>query len=71
MQVLSSVIAAWADITDALTAYDPAVVESEGWGFSAVSGVVSRVNVGYFWMMVNCMTSAAYVRRPYLTPSTL
>lgn len=54
-------IAAWADISDALTAGDPAVLESAGWGLAAVSGVVSKVNIGYFWMMVNCFTSAAYV----------
>ena len=62
-QVLSSVIAAWADITDALAAGDPAVLVGDDWSFGAVSRVVSRVNVGYFWMMVNCLTSAAYVRK--------
>ncbi|EMD38859.1 hypothetical protein CERSUDRAFT_112581 [Gelatoporia subvermispora B] len=55
--VLSSVIAAWADISDALTAGDPAVSE----GLSAVRGVVSSLNIGYLWMLVNCITSAAYV----------
>lgn len=59
--VLSSVIAAWADISDALTAGDPAVLESEGWGLQHLSGMVSKVNIGYFWMLVNCLTSAAYV----------
>lgn len=54
-------IAAWADISDALTAGDPAVLQSEGWGFQHLSGVVSKVNVGYFWMLINCLTSAAYV----------
>ena len=53
-------IAAWADISDALTANDPAVLEGESWA-TTVTGVVSRINVGYFWMMVNCLTSAAYV----------
>lgn len=37
-------------------------MESEGWGFQHLQGVVSKVNVGYFWMLVNCLTSAAYVR---------
>ncbi len=55
---MSSVIAAWADITDALTASDPAVIEA---GLSTVTGVVSKLNVGYFWMFTNCVTSAAYV----------
>ena len=60
-QVVSSVIAAWADISDALTAGDPAVVEAVGGGLSSVPGVVSKLNVGYFWMFMNCATSAAYV----------
>ncbi|KAI0793960.1 UAA transporter [Fomes fomentarius] len=58
LMVLSSVIAAWADITDALTASDPAVIEA---GLSTVTSVVSKMNVGYFWMFTNCVTSAAYV----------
>ena len=60
-QVVSSVIAAWADISDALTAGDPAVVEAVGGGLSSVTGVVSKLNVGYFWMFLNCITSAAFV----------
>ncbi|KAK7679465.1 GDP-mannose transporter into the lumen of the Golgi [Cerrena zonata] len=61
--VFSSVIAAWADINDALTVNlsDPAVAEATSWGLERVTGVVSRLNVGYFWMLVNCLTSAAYV----------
>ncbi|OBZ66384.1 GDP-mannose transporter [Grifola frondosa] len=58
--VISSIIAAWADISDVLAAGDPAVTEALS-GFAAVSGVVSKLNVGYFWMFVNCATSAAYV----------
>ncbi|KAI0788824.1 GDP-mannose transporter [Abortiporus biennis] len=59
--VLSSVIAAWADIGDALAAGDPAVTEGASWGLHTVTGVVSKLNIGYFWMLVNCLTSAAYV----------
>ncbi|KAI0924050.1 GDP-mannose transporter into the lumen of the Golgi [Taiwanofungus camphoratus] len=58
--VLSSVIAAWADISEALTAGDPVVAEGLG-ALATVKGVVSNMNVGYFWMLVNCATSAAYV----------
>jgi len=29
-----------------------------------VTSVVRNLNVGYFWMMVNCATSAAYVLSP-------
>lgn len=61
LQVLSSVIAAWADIGDALATGDPAVLEGTSWGLATVTGVVSKLNVGYFWMLVNCLTSAAYV----------
>ena len=28
---------------------------------SSVTGVVSKLNIGYFWMFLNCGTSAAYV----------
>lgn len=59
-QVISSVIAAWADIGDTFTAGDLAVLEGESWA-TTVTGVVSKINVGYFWMLVNCLTSAAYV----------
>ncbi|GBE86521.1 GDP-mannose transporter [Sparassis crispa] len=62
MMVISSVIAAWADISDALIAGDPAVAESISMGrLAAVKGIVTNLNVGYFWMLVNCLTSATYV----------
>lgn len=60
-QVFSSVIAAWSDVGDALAAGDPAVAEGAAWGLSTVSGVISKLNIGYLWMLVNCLTSAAYV----------
>lgn len=59
-QVASSIIAAWADISDALAAGDPAVVEAAS-ALTSVTGVVSKMNIGYFWMFMNCGTSAAYV----------
>jgi GDP-mannose transporter len=39
---------------------------TEGAGISAMSlqamkGVVHSLNIGYFWMLVNCLASAAYV----------
>ena len=62
-QVISSLIAAWADISDALALGDPAVAEAAGVaGLAAVTGAVSKMNIGYFWMFLNCATSAAYVR---------
>ena len=57
--MFSSVIAAWADISDALAAGDPAVSEGISW---SVTGIVRNINIGYFWMLVNCLASAAYVR---------
>ncbi|KAH9946523.1 UDP-galactose transporter [Amylocystis lapponica] len=60
--VFSSVVAAWADISDALAAGDPAVAESMALGsLDKVKDIVSSLNVGYFWMLINCGTSAAYV----------
>ncbi|KAI0305939.1 hypothetical protein B0F90DRAFT_1808500 [Multifurca ochricompacta] len=51
--VVSSVIAAWSDISNAST-------HSTG-GLSSVTDAVSTLNVGYIWMFANCLTSAAYV----------
>lgn len=60
LMVVSSVIAAWADINNALalTASDPAAT---GALLSNMTGIVSQLNIGYFWMFTNCATSAAYV----------
>ncbi|EEH49793.1 GDP-mannose transporter [Paracoccidioides brasiliensis Pb18] len=51
LMVLSSIIAAWADISHAL---------------STVSGVdatakISTLNAGYIWMLINCLCTASYV----------
>lgn len=53
LMVLSSVIAAWADIQHALQNYGHASDEA--------SAKVSTLNSGYMWMMLNCVCSAAYV----------
>lgn len=53
LMVLSSVIAAWADIQHALQSYGHASNEA--------SEKVSTLNAGYMWMMFNCVCSAAYV----------
>ena len=57
---MSSVIAAWSDVGDALAAGDPAVAEGAAWALQTVTNVISQLNIGYFWMLVNCLTSAAY-----------
>lgn len=53
LMVLSSVIAAWADVQHAL--------QSFGHESDAASAKVSTLNAGYMWMMFNCFCSAAYV----------
>ncbi|KZT70751.1 UDP-galactose transporter [Daedalea quercina L-15889] len=60
LMVLSSVIAAWSDISDALTMGDPAVAEGLGM-LATMKGVVTNLNIGYFWMFTNCVASATYV----------
>lgn len=53
LMVLSSVIAAWADVQHALQSYGHSETES--------SAKVSTLNAGYMWMMLNCLCSAAFV----------
>ena len=53
LMVLSSVIAAWADIQHALQSFGHASDEA--------SARISTLNAGYMWMMMNCICSAAYV----------
>lgn len=49
LMVLSSIIAAWADIKHA--------VESSG----DATSKVSTLNAGYVWMMINCLCTSSYV----------
>jgi len=51
--VISSIIAAWSDISQASTSVQG--------GISSVTSAVATLNVGYFWMFANCITSATYV----------
>lgn len=55
LMVLSSVIAAWADISHALASY----------GGDAKTGqagqAIATLNAGYIWMGLNCLCSAGYV----------
>ncbi|KAI9677631.1 MAG: GDP-mannose transporter into the lumen of the Golgi [Caeruleum heppii] len=53
LMVLSSLIAAWADIQHALQHY--------GHSSSEASAQISTLNAGYIWMMFNCFCSATYV----------
>lgn len=53
LMVLSSVIAAWADIQHALTSFGHATEKS--------NTQMSTLSAGYLWMFLNCFCSAAYV----------
>ncbi|KAI9796823.1 MAG: GDP-mannose transporter into the lumen of the Golgi [Piccolia ochrophora] len=53
LMVLSSIIAAWADIRHAL--------ESYGHLSNEASAQISTLNAGYIWMLLNCFCSATYV----------
>lgn len=53
LMVLSSVIAAWADIKHAL--------ESHGHSSIEATAKISTLNAGYLWMGFNCFCTAAYV----------
>jgi len=64
LMVLSSVVAAWADvssISDATAETMSPASPGLGVGLELVSGMVQKLNIGYMWMLVNCMASAAYV----------
>ena len=53
LMVLSSVIAAWADIQHALSSFGHASTEA--------SKQIATLNAGYMWMAFNCLSSAGYV----------
>lgn len=59
LMVLSSLIAAWSDISNAI-----AGVTQNAPGLDLDDGAAAKLgnlNAGYLWMMVNCVTSASYV----------
>lgn len=53
LMVVSSVVAAWADIS--------AVLQSHGNEAVKAADKLSSLNLGYIWMGLNCLSSAAYV----------
>ncbi|KAL7266650.1 GDP-mannose transporter into the lumen of the Golgi [Rhizina undulata] len=53
LMVLSSVVAAWADIR--------AAIDSYGHDATETAVALSTLNAGYIWMLVNCLSSASYV----------
>ena len=54
LMVLSSVIAAWADIQHALSS-------TMGGATEAATDAVSTLHAGYLWMLFNCLCSATFV----------
>ncbi|KAK9462580.1 uncharacterized protein V1516DRAFT_670626 [Lipomyces oligophaga] len=52
LMVLSSVVAAWADISSVISSY--------GSDESAAT-TIATLNAGYLWMFLNCLSSATYV----------
>ena len=52
--VMSSVVAAWADIQHALDTYG-------GASNPDASNKMSTLNAGYAWMMINCFCTSSYV----------
>jgi GDP-mannose transporter len=51
--VLSSIVAAWADIRHALENYGHTSTDAQE--------AISTLNAGYIWMLVNCLCTATYV----------
>ena len=61
----SSVIAAWSDISTTLTRMSAgvAVVDpTSGADVPLPAGMMGGFNMGYAWMLINCIASACYVR---------
>lgn len=62
IMVISSVIAAWTDISSALDDTTLATQEAMAIGsLHVVQNALAHVNAGYVWMFCNCITSAAFV----------
>lgn len=68
LMVLSSVIAAWNDISQVLSDYYPHISQSSSSSVTippadamALAQTVGSLNAGYFWMLFNCVMNAAYV----------
>jgi len=51
LMVVSSLIAAWADIQHALSTHAAGAVDEK----------IATLNAGYIWMLLNCFCSASYV----------
>ena len=62
LMVMSSLVAAWADIEAALDKYGGGSGSKASASKSSEASVkISTLNAGYLWMLSNCFCSAAYV----------
>lgn len=59
-QVLSSILAAWLDVNSAVEKASGASSTVVAVSMDLMTDTLRRLNVGYFWMLLNCLTSAAY-----------
>jgi len=55
LMVISSIIAAWADVQAALSSHGGKALSAEA------QAKMATLNSGYVWMMINCFCTAAYV----------
>lgn len=61
LMVLSSIVAAWADVNSINAESMSPTSAHIGMSLDFLSDVVQKLNIGYMWMLVNCLASAAYV----------
>jgi len=64
LMVLSSVIAAWSDISSTISSLTGAwngTVPAAALSNELPQSFSGALNIGYFWMLSNCLASAAYV----------
>jgi GDP-mannose transporter len=60
-KVLSSIIAAWSDLTNAFPDSISVIDSATNINLQAIQGSLQGLGIGYIWMFCNCVTSAAYV----------
>lgn len=60
-QVLSSIIAAWTDISNTYASLTSGLVDT-GTGVAPLPTLATHLHGGYIWMFLNCVSSAGYVR---------
>ncbi|KAI9461459.1 hypothetical protein HD554DRAFT_2129858 [Boletus coccyginus] len=63
LMILSSILAAWMDVSNMAGAAGdiPPASATIGIDLELVSGAIKKLHVGYLWMLLNCLASAGYV----------